>query len=360
MTQEVVPVNMEALQRAASESSGPSSPLSQISRLKIYNPEPGKTADPEKDGKFVLLLAHNGGEAVVEGPIKFIPLDIVINYSGSIYPINEETGLRSDDKVFFYSNEFSRFSKKDEVIGLAAKGQVVGYFKKGDFEKMIKTPILNGRPNHFFEEKKNAEGKPYASSALARKVIVYGQISEGEYEDLLFYMVINPGQFGITFKDGKPCEAEPGTLEASFKDALPEFNALMASAKLKTVNNVPTDQIDVEFNIVQNERGNNLPHFSYAGLVAKRGVDSYEAREAIRQVRKEAFEHNFKSIGLPFEFQDDNGKLTMLGQMNPVKLDAPKEEVQTSIVAEDAEAVFGEEVKTFDEPSHESIKKADF
>ena len=106
---------------------------------------------------------------------------------------------------------------------------------------MIKTPMVNDQPNHFYEEKKTTEQKPYASSALAKKVLVYGIISEGEYEGTIFYMSINQSHFGITFKDGNVVEAESGTLESAFADALPEFNALMSDYKLKTVKNVPSD-----------------------------------------------------------------------------------------------------------------------
>lgn len=40
---------------------------------------------------------------------------------------------------------------------------------------MIKTPMLNGVPNQFYEKKKDKDNKPYHGTLLRRSAVIYGQ-----------------------------------------------------------------------------------------------------------------------------------------------------------------------------------------
>lgn len=340
-TTAVANVNVASLNRAVEESSGGSaSPMTKLHTVKIYNPEPGKPADPVKDGKFVIKLADNKGEALVEGPLCFSPLSITAFYSGSLYPIDPVTMQRSDDKVFFYTNEFSRFAKKTDTIGLASKGKAIGFFEKGLFEQMIKAPRLNGTINQFYETKKDSKGKPYDSSALARKFMMYGVFTHGDFAGECFRMVINPSHFGITFKDGAQVDAEEGTFESVLAQALPDMNALLEANNLRTVRGVEPDQIDMAISIIQNEKKNNLPYFSFEGLVAARNGDNFESREYVRSIQREQFEQVFVALDVPTKIQIEAGEAKVFLQLPTQE---PKQKAIAAATGEDAEGVFSDD-----------------
>lgn len=344
-TQAVTTVNLDSLRRAQEEAGGPASPMSKFHTLKIYNPEPNKPADPEKDGKFILKLADNKGEVLIEGPIAFSPLDVKVFYAGSVYPIDPETGIRSvENKVFFYTNEFGKYAKKTDVIGLAAKGKALGFFNKGEFEQMIKSPRLNDVTNQFHDSKKDSKGVPYDGSALSRKFMVYGIFVAGEYAGEIFRMAVNPGAFGITFKDGANIEPEAGTFEYCFIEALSEMNALLTQNNLHSVNRVEVDQTDLSLQIVQNDKKNNLPYFAYEGLVAARNGDNLESRQLVRNVQEEQFKQTFVALDVPSKIQIEKGNVRVEIQA-PAQNKQPQlaAHVEDAIDADEAEAVFEEE-----------------
>jgi len=298
-------VNMAMLDRAVEEGSGSESVLSVLDSVKVYNPAPNTPAEPDKAGKIKIKLAGTvdaGGdkEVYIDGPLTFTPLSIVFTISGSIYP-RLENGELSADEYFFYTSEFHKFTKRTDTIGLACKGKPIGFYTKAEFEQMLKTPMLNGMKNQFYKEKEDINHKPYDSSRLDKKAIIYGIITEGEYKGNMFRMFINPSVFGITYdrESGQNISAEPGTIEYAIEQALPELNKILQANGRKPVKKIDHSQVDMKLTVVTNEKGNFLPHFEYAGLVAMRGVDNSEEVKYIHDLREEHFRSIFGEMGIP-------------------------------------------------------------
>lgn len=343
-------VNMDMLNRAVQEDTGSgSSVMDKIHTVKIYNPKPGDAADPAYDGMFIIKPAGGGEQEVVEGPVMFNPISVTFFHSGEIYPIDQD-GIMSDDKIFFTTSEFNKFTKKTDVIGLAAKGKGVGFFTKGDFEEMIRSPRMNGGTNQFYERKKAADGKPYDSSYLSKGCMVYGKFSESSpyHPGEFFRMKISTSAFGITFKDVEACKAEPDTFEAVCDEAVTEMNDILSKNGMKTVRRVEPSQIDMAIYAKKNDRGNNLPKFTYEGLVAARGYDNSDDIMFIHNLKNEHFESVFGSMDFPTPVTVEKGN-AVLEFSNPQS--GPKKGQQalsSGVTGPDAEEVFGD--------SHEKAK----
>ena len=292
-TTELQNINLAMLDMAVTEdTAGYQSVMSALSTVKIYNPAPNEKADPAKAGKIRIKLsgtpeAGGGKEVYVDGPLIFTPLSIQFVYNGQIFPRID--GRVADEEAFFTTSEFHKYTKKTDIIGLAAKGQVIGFFEKGQFEQMIRTPSLNGNRNEFYKEKEDMKGRPYDGSRLDKKVIIYGLITEGEYRNEFFRMYINPSVFGRTFdpETKQTIEAEEGTIEHAMAVALPKLNEILVANNRKPVQSIEHRQVDMALNVRTNDKGNFLPVFSYHGLVAMRGVDNTEAVNYIKELREE-------------------------------------------------------------------------
>lgn len=338
-------INLAMLDMALTEdTSSYSSVFSGLDVIKVYNPAPNELPDMQKAGKIRIKLggtADAGGqkEVYVDGPLYFTPLSIQMQYTGNIFP--RVNGVVSDEQVYFYTSEFHKFTKRTDVIGLAAKGQPLGFFAKGAFEEMIRTPMLNGNRNEFYEEKKDMKGKPYDGSRLDKKVVIYGIITAGEYTNNFFRMFINPSVFGKTYDPELKMniDAEEGTIEHAMAVALPELNKVLTANNRKAVSSIEHRQVDMKLEVRTNERGNFLPHFSYHGLVAMRGVDNTEEVNYIKSLREEHHRSVFgegSPVATPISIQ--NGMAT--AQIEPPKVVQEAENVkQISAAADD---VFGD------------------
>lgn len=160
-------VDLSMLDRALESEGHTGSVMDILHSFKIYNAKVGDKPEADKAGKFKIKESGTGTEIYSEGSFTFNPLNVSYFYSGSIYPILAD-GTYAEKKVFFFTNEFSKFAKKSDTVGLAANNKGVGFFTKGDFEEMIKSPQLNGGENQFYDRKKNADGKPYNGSQLKK------------------------------------------------------------------------------------------------------------------------------------------------------------------------------------------------
>lgn len=339
-------INLAMLDMAVSEdTSSFSSVLSGLDTIKIYNPAPNELPDSEKAGKIRIRLggtADAGGQrdVYVDGPLYFTPLSIQMQYTGNIFP--RVNGIVSDEQVYFYTSEFHKFTKRTDVIGLAAKGQPLGFFAKGAFEEMIRTPMLNGNRNEFYEEKKDMKGKPYDGSRLDKKVVIYGIITAGEYTNNFFRMFINPSVFGKTYDAElkQSIKAEQGTIEHAMSVALPELNKILIANNRKAVSSIDHRQVDIKLTVKTNERGNYLPHFEYHGLVAMRGVDNTAEVDYIKWLREEHHRSIFgEEIPVATTISIQNGMAT--AQIEPPKI--AQEQVQIAQIQEAADDVFGED-----------------
>lgn len=323
-TTAVATVNMAMLDRAEAESSV-DSVMSSIHSLRVYNPAPGTPADPEFAGKFRFIEANTGNESAMEWPLSFTPLSITYSYSGKIYP-RDADGNVADKDVFFTTSEFGKFTKRTDTIWLSTKGKGYAFFDKEGFEGMIKSPTLNGSVNHFYESKKDVNGKPYDGSALSRRACIYGQFNGGAYDKEYFRMFISPQHIGVTYdrETQSTIDAADGTLEAAIVEGLPVMNGIRTQNGKKAIQRLAHDQIDVTINITQNAKGNFLPLFSFVGLVAMRGYDNAEDVKYIHELQQEHFRSVFGSMGL-------STPVTITGKSATVAL--------RPVVIEDAKAI---------------------
>lgn len=350
-TKEVAPVDqaaMMAMLDRAEQDSGTSSVMSCIHTLKIYNPAPGDIPDPEKAGKFKLKEANTGDEKLLEWEIKFNVLSIAYNWTGGIYPTHPD-GSISDEEVVFSSSEFGKYEKRTDVIGLSVKGKAYAFFTKGEFETMIKTPMLNGITNQFYDKKKDKEGKPYHGTLLRRSAVIYGQFIGGEYDKEYFRMFTSPNNIGITYdaEAGTAIEPNEGTLEYVTIPALAQMNEIRTQNGKKALSRVSHDQCDVLLSIRTNDKGNFLPVFSFAGLTAMRGYDNSEDIKYIHDLKAEQFRSIFGVMGAVTPITIDGTKATVALPSAPQDhhaIEAPK----ATITAADVD-------DTFDGPSKEDF-----
>lgn len=316
---EIATVNLDMLDRAGKSEGQSSSVMDSIHTLKVYNPQIGKPAEAEKAGKFSIREANTGKEELSEGPFTFNVLDVSFFYSGSIYPILP-SGAFAEEKVFFFTNEFSKFAKKTDTVGLAAGRSPVGFFQKGDFENVIKAPQLNGMENQFYERKKDKDGRPYNSSQLSRSAMIYGQFIDGPYAGDFFRFRTSMSNIGTTFRDGEVVPAAEGTFEAAMDKALVRMNKILVANGRREISRVSPDQVDLKIHIEENERGNFLPKFEFAGLVAERGIDNIDSVQYVKDLKAEHFSSIFGTMLEPAPVMIDGNN----AEVKIAQVEAPK------------------------------------
>ena len=164
---------------------------------------------------------------------------------------------------------------------------------------MIKTPMLNGVPNQFYEKKKDKDNKPYHGTLLRRSAVIYGQFIGGEYDKEYFRFFTSPNNIGITYdaEAGVSIDPDEGTLEYVVIPALVQMNEIRTQNGKKALSRVNHDQCDVLLSIRTNDKGNFLPEFSFAGLTAMRGYDNGEDVKYIHDLKAEHFRSIFGGMG---------------------------------------------------------------
>lgn len=365
-TQAVATMNMDMLDRATKSDGATSSVMDMLHNFKVYNPKIGSEPEAEKAGKFRIVESVTKDELFLEGPFTFNVLNVSYFYSGSIYPLMEN-GTYADDKVFFFTNEFSKFAKKTDTVGLAAKNKAIGYFQKGEFENMIKSPNLNGGENQFFEKKKDFEGKPYNGSQLKRGAVIYGQFVGGQYDNDYFRMFTSLNNIGVTYKDGAVCDADEGTFEYAVKQGLAVLNEALVANGRKALQTINPDQVDIKVSIRQNAKGNFLPVFEFAGLVAARGYDNIVDVKYIHDLKEEHFMSIFGSMPTPTPILIEGGNAQVhiaQPQIAAKTVGTADTKFDDTVAADEAEALFEGENDAFGTPapntkeSHEAAAKA--
>ena len=325
-TKEVAVIDTRMLDAAVSSGgAGYSSVMDDIHTVKIYNPPIGENPDPAQALTFKVKTAVSGEETNWNETFSFNPVKVNYFYSGSIYPI-DENGLTSDDKVFFTTSEFGKFAKKTDTIGLSANGQPVGFFTKGDFEAMIRTPMINGKINQFYERKKDSTGKPYDASQLVKRAVIYGKIIGGEHDGEHFRFITSTKNLGITWTADGAVDPEFGTFEYAVREGLDSLNKILESNKRKPIKNCPPEQVIIDLGIKVNERGNFLPDFRYNGLMIEKGLSNFDSIELFEGLTMEHFQSIFGSMQPPavLEITSSNVTFKSTVMLNPPKKDDDK------------------------------------
>jgi len=267
--------------------------MAQIHTLKVYNPAPWKEPDPEKAGKFQIKEASTGEVKFIEWPISYNILSILEVFSGQCYPV-DNSWFTANEAVYFTTNEYSRFTSKEQPIGLRWGRNILWFFDKQGFQAMIKSKILNGDMNFFYKQGKTVEGRPYDSSELSKSFVVYGRFTSGEHKDEYFRTFMKPQYFGITWDNDaqERCDAADGTLLAAIDKALPEFNKVRESNSMKAVRSIAESQVIVKHSITKNEKGNFLSHIDYEALQMMLGSNIDDV-EYIHGLQEQHFENSF-------------------------------------------------------------------
>lgn len=263
-----------AMMSQIEDEQGTVSPLAELATLKVYNPKMGAVADPELAGKFKLTTPDKQ-EHILDGEIELNILEYAFFYSGEFFPDN------GSEKVFAITSEFGPFAKKTDTLDLIIDKKYVGKFERGQFEEMIKSPTLNGGRNYFHTVKKNVEGRPYDSSEMTKRVVLYAQIISGPFAGTLIRMYTNPSKLGKTFVDGNVVNPDEGTILYAIDAGLPE----MRKINPKT-NRLSARFVDMKISIYKNEKGNFLINATYKSLTGFR-TDNTEVYNHIQSIRKE-------------------------------------------------------------------------
>jgi len=277
---------------------GFSSVMDGIHTLKIYNPRIGDPIEEDKAWKFKLKVANTWVEEFIDGPIVFNPLSVRYFYSWHIYPILDN-GTVANEKITFYTNEYGKYLKKTDTIGLAAKGKSLWFFSKEDFKAMIKARTLNGRDNQFYDRKKDREWKPFDGSLLSEWAVVYGQFVWWTYDWEFFRFFTATRNLWVTFRDWSVCEPDAGTFEYAVSEWLIPLNEVLTYNGKRTVNKVDDSQVDLKLTIEQNEKKNFMPKFEYSWLVVLRWGDNREDKKFIEELQFEHFKSVFWWMGSP-------------------------------------------------------------
>lgn len=287
----MVATNTSMLDKASKEA-GFESVMDVIHNFKVYNPRIWEPVDESKANKFKLVEANTKTELYLDWKFTFNPLSVSYFYSWNIFPILDNWDY-SQDKVFFSTNEFGKYTKKTDTIWLSAWWKLIWFFTKWEFEEMIKSPQLNGKVNQFFEKKKDKEWKPYNGSLLRKGAVIYWQFVWWDYDQEYFRMFTSMNNIWLTFKDWAVCDPNEWTFEYAVLDWLDSLNELMDANGKRQVTRINPDQCDLSISIRENDKHNFLPVFEFAGCVASRWIDNEESIKYIHDLKAAHFHSIF-------------------------------------------------------------------
>lgn len=299
----VANINLSMLDSAVENDVSHVSVLDKLNCLRVYNPKPGTDVEPEKANKF-FLKTTDGKEEYIEGPLNVTIFSILYTTQGEVY-FRDKDGKVREDKNFITTSEYNRFTKKDDTVGVASQGKVLGFYRKGEFEEMIRKEQIdiNGSvgKNPFYVEKEDVNGKPYDGSRLSKRAIIYGMFNDGPRKGECFYLRMSPSHIDAGWNPElkKANDLEEGMLMYAIEKGLPELNKVLVANGRREVSSIAPNQVDLSLSITMNSKGNFLPVFEYNGLVALRGFDNTEAVNFVRSVREEYFASIFGTMGAP-------------------------------------------------------------
>lgn len=307
-------VNKDMLQRSVESSNWWSqSIMNTIHKVRIYNPNwfQWEIMDEEKKGKLILIEAQTWEQKIIE-PFKFNILSVSKVTQGNIPMLTEDgdTAIKEDwsqDIRYFYTNQYNKFLRKDEVLWLTSKWMKPLWFRKEDFFNFIKTPKVNWHPNPFFEWKKAKDNTKYKSSLLETQDVIYWVIIDWEYAGEYFQMKIKPSAMWSNYdsQTKSQVEAKEWTITRLLDDALKWYNELLESNWLRTVRRLEPEVVDIKMNIKQIEVSGkefNVADFEFAGYTASR-TDNKEDLDYISDFNYKLFQEAFWAMQLPLDIE---------------------------------------------------------
>lgn len=315
--------------------------LDELHKVRVYNPNgfEWETMDPSKKGMLIVKMAGTGEEKIIPS-FNFTPLEHYKVIRGNCVLLDEYGDpVKGSDgnqvKKYFYTSQFSKYAKPDQVIGFKSEGSNPIWLQKKDLLEMIKTPRINWAPNPFFELKKDKKMNKYNSTILNSDDVIYWVILDWELKGDYFQMYVKSSSMGNNFDYSaqKLIQAEEGTLNRVLDDATVEFNNVLKSQGLKPLKTIPMDQVDMKLKVTSKVGVNgeyNSAAFEFVDFSANRW-DNTSDLEHIKELNKALF----------FEkFPERTPTSTVLIENNNCVLNIPFIKHQEEITTVDAEQVF--------------------
>lgn len=347
-TQAVAAINMDMLSNP-SDWTWEAWVMSRIHSLKVYNPKPGTPADPAKAWKFIIKLEDSWDQVVVEGPISYNILSVLQVMSWECYPMNAAWETMQDS-VYFYTNEHSMYTRKEEPVGLRGWDSVLWWFPKWQLLSMLKAKMLNGNINPFWKQGKTNEGKPYDGSNITKVMVVYWRFESWDYKWDYFKSYVKMPYFGINYKDGATVDPKEGTILHSVSQWLKKFNEIRVANGMNAVKSIDPSQVIVRHSVKLSEKGHYLSHYDYEMLQLETWVSNQDDVAQIHELQKEHLAEKFWEITPMQNIIVEWGKATLEAANQDYKtntstvwsaIEAPMNDVQVeTITPEDVTNTF--------------------
>ncbi len=306
-------VNTSMMERSVATSGSTPSVLSEIHKLRVYNPNGFKweEMDKNKAGKLILTIAGTKDEVLIDPP----KVNILAHYKRIEWEVSMLDSLWdtiilpdwNQDTRFFYSSQFHpKAPNATTVIWFTAKGMNPSFFTKESLLLMAKTPNVNGLPNPFFEWKKNAEGQKYKTTLLNNVDYVYWVFVDWDYAWEYFQMKIKSNALGsdYDYKTASIVQAEEWTLTRVVQDALDWWNEKLESSGYKPVRYITTDLLDLQMKVDTvtgfSGKEHNKLSFEFSGYTADRKEDNIEDVNYINDFNERLYQEAFgKFVSTP-------------------------------------------------------------
>jgi len=269
-----------------------------LHKVSIYNPDYSKwdIMDMSKAWLFRLKEAHTLEDKMIE-PFKFWLLAVAKVMSGKVTLLNELWDTLTNEKweqvtQFFYTNEYSQYSRKTDVIWFKNMSSKPQFFTREDLFTMLTSPNINGNINPFFTWRKKADNTKYKSTEIKDQTLIFWQFNWGQYDWDYFMMYVKNSSLGVTYKAWEQVVPESGTLMHSINI---EWVKAWNNATGKTLKSVSPDQLDLSLNLVtKNYSGKdfNIAEFKFDWLTWMR-KNNLDDVQYIKEVRDAYFIERF-------------------------------------------------------------------
>lgn len=318
--QELAKVNMWMLER--SQWGGTQSVLSNIHKLRVYNPNGFKSEvmDESKRGKFILTQAGTGEEVLLDAPFTFNILAHYKSTQGQVAMLtpDEDVVVKSNgeqDIRFFYTNNYDKFLGKDWIVWFKCNGMNPMWFHKNDFFTFLKSPKVNWLPNPFFEWYKDPKTNTKEKSTLLKNVdIIFWVFVDWPYKDEYFMMKMKSNLIWSNYNKDTgwfDWEAKEWTLQRILDDNLEWWNQILKDNGMKTTNRLNPEFVDLKFDITSVDVSGkefNVGQLSFAGFTANR-KDNLEDIHYIQNFNTELFTEWFNKPWMPLTVKQDGNNV---------------------------------------------------
>lgn len=214
--------------------------MQSIHSLKIYNPAPGKSPDPELAGKLMIKNGQTDGKyQPFTTAVKMNILKIRKWMNGQFNQL-DETGNPIMDanwepkKGFAFTEEYFRFSKNTNEVFFKDNGSGT-MIKKSIWElkQLFKMPTVNGIKNRFHKVSLDQNSIPYDDTFIKESFVIYWVFMDGQYAWEHFRLFMSSAAFGNKWDSKtKTSSIEPNSLNDALDKCFKLFNDYKEANKI--------------------------------------------------------------------------------------------------------------------------------